>query len=93
MGADVYDFIIGDAALAEHLASILARPAWHRRAARRGLDTDLFVTPRGVKADRAKAVCAHCSVRSECLSFAERGNEVGTWGGRSLQDRTSPTAA
>ena len=91
MGGHVNDFIISDAALADYLASMLARPDWQQRAACRGLDTEIFITPRGVKADRAKAVCAHCSVRRECSSFAERGNEVGTWGGRSLRDRTTPT--
>lgn len=57
---------------------------WRDRAACRGASPDLFfsVLPADVKA--AKAICAGCPVRQECLEFAlHSGEEYGTWGGLS----------
>ncbi|GAA4672419.1 MULTISPECIES: WhiB family transcriptional regulator [Amycolatopsis] len=37
---------------------------------------------------RAKAVCAGCPVRSECLEWAlESGQDAGVWGGLSEDER------
>ncbi len=88
MTTDVYDFIVSDETLAEHLAEMLARPEWHRHAACRGMGPTLFVPTDRVKSNLAKAICASCPVRVECLAFAEEGNEVGTWGGQSTTDRS-----
>lgn len=42
----------------------------------------------GDDVDRAKAVCAGCPVRDECLEFAMATNQDhGVWGGLSEQDR------
>jgi WhiB family redox-sensing transcriptional regulator len=39
-----------------------------------------------VKADNARAVCARCQVRSECLAWAlATGCRDGVWGGRLLR--------
>jgi WhiB family redox-sensing transcriptional regulator len=67
---------------------------WRDRAACREEDPELFF-PLGVgpKAHlqtlRAKAVCARCPVREECLASAtETGMNVGVWGGTSEEERT-----
>lgn len=64
------------------------RPAWQARAACRGLDTDLFFTDRGESTAAAKAVCAGCNVRSECLAYAQaKAERFGIWGGLSERQR------
>lgn len=41
-----------------------------------------------VQAERAKAVCARCQVRAECLRFAmETVQDHGVWGGTSEEER------
>lgn len=62
---------------------------WQRHAACRNLDSSMFFHPdgeRGVKRqrreDRAKAICADCPVRAECLDHSLRVEEpYGIWGG------------
>ena len=67
--------------------------AWREHAACRDLDTGLFF-PAGegeASADQveaAKAVCAACPVRAECLSFAlQTRQEAGIWGGLTEEER------
>ena len=69
---------------------------WQWRAACRGADTGLFFAPsefeeRGAKKAReaqAKAICAGCTVRSECLEYAIRIREQhGVWGGLNELER------
>lgn len=44
---------------------------------------DLFFT--GAQHEKAKAICAGCPVRVECLTFARRTGQVyGIWGGVSM---------
>lgn len=65
-------------------------PTWMREAACRAVDPDLFFPERGDAASlrAARAVCAGCSVREECLSYAlERNERLGVWGGLSTQER------
>lgn len=71
------------------LAEIVNRPSWHRKAACRGMETDLFFPERGVKLDAARSVCEGCSVRSECLTAAlDAGPRTpGVWGGVSERGR------
>ncbi|MGH8984727.1 MAG: WhiB family transcriptional regulator [Acidimicrobiia bacterium] len=71
----------------------LVWPTWHDRAACRDEDPALFFPPRGVSGAalaEAKAVCARCPVRGECLadalatgsssaSGAERERRRGRW--------------
>ena len=66
---------------------------WRVRAACSTVDPDLFF-PVGVTGPAvgqiaaAKAVCAGCSVRDECLDFAITTNqEYGIWGGTSEEER------
>jgi len=42
----------------------------------------------------AKAVCAGCRVRRECLAFALRTHQIhGVWGDLTEQERFQPTSA
>lgn len=53
-------------------------------------DPDIFYPAAGAHADEAKAVCAGCKVRDECLAFALRTEGVvahGVWGGLSERER------
>lgn len=69
---------------------------WQWRAACRGEDASLFFPPnhfeeREEKRDRerrAKAICAICPVRMECLDYAIRIREPhGIWGGLNELER------
>ena len=51
---------------------------------------DLFFPARGEmdKVEQAKAICATCPVKAECLDYAVRNHEHhGIWGGTSGRDR------
>jgi WhiB family redox-sensing transcriptional regulator len=53
-----------------------------------GVDPDLFFPERGSNQNHAKAVCAGCAVRSECLRYAiDHDEKYGTWGGLSARER------
>ncbi len=60
---------------------------WRSRGACVSADPDLFfpISPGGAsqrQVARAKAVCARCGVRAECLSFAVQTRQAhGVWGG------------
>lgn len=70
------------------------RPEWHRDAACRDEDPDLFF-PRGIQGDvhrrreRAKAVCRTCPVWEECLRDAMDGGRpmFGMRGGLTVNER------
>ena len=50
-----------------------------------GADPDLFFPLPRESADPAKAICAGCAVRAECLALARaRGEQFGIWGGVDL---------
>jgi len=56
--------------------------AWMDRAKCQGLDLHLFFPERGQTTNEAKAVCAACEVRFECLEYALNHDiEFGLWGG------------
>ncbi len=63
---------------------------WQDVAACRSTDPDLFF-PDGENVEgigRAKAVCATCPVRAECLAFAvELNQSEGVWGGHTPAER------
>jgi WhiB family redox-sensing transcriptional regulator len=64
------------------------RPEWYERANCRGLGAGLFYLDRGVDDSTAKAVCAGCEVRTQCLTEAlERHEMYGVWGGCSVRQR------
>jgi WhiB family redox-sensing transcriptional regulator len=51
-------------------------------------DPEAFYPERGYGTRAAKAVCAACPVRPECLAYAlERGERFGVWGGMSERER------
>jgi WhiB family redox-sensing transcriptional regulator len=61
---------------------------WQRDAAcRENPDADFF-PERGASTAEARAVCARCLVRHECLEYALRiGTKHGIWGGLSERER------
>ena len=46
------------------------RPAWMRRSACRGRTTVDFFPDPGASTEAARATCATCPVRDDCLAFA-----------------------
>jgi WhiB family redox-sensing transcriptional regulator len=68
-------------------ARLSAPENWRAAAACRSADPDLFflVSDFGMALEQvaeAKAICAGCSVRRECLAFALRTHQIhGIWGG------------
>lgn len=84
------------------MASILRLPQplvevwdWQARAACRNLDSSMFFHSDGERGsrrqqreDRAKAICAGCPVRVECLEHSLHVQEpYGIWGGLSETER------
>jgi WhiB family redox-sensing transcriptional regulator len=66
---------------------------WRHRAACRDQDPELFfpvsdIGPGARQAERAKAVCARCPVRAQCLEYAlDNGLDHGIYGGTSESER------
>lgn len=65
--------------------------SWRAEAACRGLGPALFHPPPGTTTAaataEAKAVCAACPVRADCLDHALAHDETGIWGGTTQRDR------
>jgi WhiB family transcriptional regulator, redox-sensing transcriptional regulator len=74
-------------------ATVTAGNDWRSLGACLAEDPELFFPlsssgPGGAQIATAKAVCAHCQVRNECLGFAmSTGQEHGVWGGTSEEER------
>ncbi len=65
----------------------LARPSWHRDALCRGETRSFFSTAPGNLA-KARALCAGCPVRQECLEVALSDPDLmGLWGGTTEAER------
>ena len=68
-------------------------PEWHTRAACRapGVDPEWFWPDRGRPdtAEVARAICATCPVRAECLDdvLAQHSHTGGIWGGTNEKER------
>ena len=65
---------------------------WRHRAACRDEDPELFHPvasggPALLEVARAKAVCAFCPVKPECLAWALARGEYGIWGGATENER------
>jgi WhiB family redox-sensing transcriptional regulator len=66
---------------------------WRQRAACRDEDPELFfplteMGPGARQAQRAKAICARCPVRAECLEYALGGSlDHGIFGGTTESER------
>lgn len=75
------------------LARLMARPAedaepWQAQALCAQTDPEAFFPDKGGSTRAAKAVCARCPVRAECLAFAlENDERFGVWGGLSERER------
>lgn len=75
-------------------------PTWADRAACTGTDPELFFPADGERGHarthreaQAKAVCARCDVRAECLTYAvETKQRDGVWGGLN-EDQRRPLIA
>jgi WhiB family transcriptional regulator, redox-sensing transcriptional regulator len=73
----------------------VTRGQWRSAAACRSADPDLFFPisdsgPAVEQAVTAKAICATCRVRRECLAFALRTGQVhGIWGGTTEDERAA----
>ena len=70
------------------IEGLLNRPfnpaSWTKDAACKDADPAIFFVERGESTERAKAICATCPVKQECLDYAIEFNErVGIWGGMS----------
>jgi WhiB family redox-sensing transcriptional regulator len=51
-------------------------------------DPEAFFPNKGESTSAAKAICAACSVRADCLAYAVEHNErFGVWGGLSERER------
>jgi WhiB family redox-sensing transcriptional regulator len=72
---------------------------WRSLSACRHSDPELFFPivesgPGLVQLEAAKAVCARCDVRAECLSFATATvQDHGVWGGTSEEERRAARSA
>jgi WhiB family transcriptional regulator, redox-sensing transcriptional regulator len=77
----------------------LTDPNWRVLAACRSADPDLFFpissSRKSVEqAAEARAVCACCLVRRQCLAFALRTRQAhGIWGGLTAEERSQPHTA
>ena len=64
---------------------------WKKSGNCHGLDTELFYPEKklgNAAINEAKAVCANCVVKSECLEYAlTNGEHFGVWGGMSERER------
>jgi WhiB family redox-sensing transcriptional regulator len=82
--ADEYLLALHRAGLSDMIAAIFDRPPWMADAACRGMGADAFFTGPGQNkaVNAAKAVCARCSVTSECRALAiSTGATAGVWAG------------
>lgn len=82
------------------VTALYAPEGWQTRAACRGQSAAVFFAPthferkevRAARERQAKAVCATCPVRKQCLSYALRIREPhGIWGGLSEVERRALT--
>jgi WhiB family redox-sensing transcriptional regulator len=61
---------------------------WRQQSACRDLDPNIFFPASDGDAGQAKAVCASCSVRQECLEYAvATRQDDGVWGGLNETER------
>jgi len=74
--------------LAEELWGLVASPGWWFAGLCAQTDPELFFPEKGGSVREAKAVCARCPVRAQCLAHAlAHGERYGVWGGLSEPER------
>lgn len=77
-----------DTTAVEVLVRAFERADWMQQRACTNVPSEWFFPGRGEDTARAKAVCADCPVRIECLEYAVRnGEKYGIWGGTSERER------
>jgi WhiB family redox-sensing transcriptional regulator len=75
------------------IEEVMNRPAWHRWAACSGQGTGSFIVGLGGNYNRARELCAACSVQTECLTAALADPELlGMWGGTTERERVQMRA-
>jgi WhiB family transcriptional regulator, redox-sensing transcriptional regulator len=65
----------------------LTQTDWFDDAACRDVGTDVFFPTSEAHATEAKAICAVCPVREECLEHALETRPDGVWGGLTATER------
>lgn len=61
---------------------------WRDESSCKGMPAAIFFVERGESDRPAKAICATCPVKQQCLDFAlESGEQHGVWGGTSERQR------
>jgi WhiB family redox-sensing transcriptional regulator len=83
---------IGASSTADELLALMdMRPAWWAQAACRRQPIEVFFPPDARSSRAAKAICATCAVRTECLDFAMCAEPPlkGIFGGTTEQERRS----
>jgi len=74
--------------LTEELLGLSDSPAWWFEGLCAQTDPELFFPEKGGSVREAKAVCAGCPVRAQCLAHAlAHGERFGVWGGLSEPER------
>lgn len=72
----------------EVLVRAFERADWMSQRSCGNVPAEWFFPTRGEDTTQAKAICAECSVRQECLDYAVRnGEKFGIWGGTSERER------
>jgi WhiB family transcriptional regulator, redox-sensing transcriptional regulator len=80
-------------------ATMIATSSWWEQAACQSADPELFfpVTVGSAgrsEVGRAKAVCASCGIRRQCLEYAlDTRQQHGVWGGTSEDERRAIAAS
>lgn len=72
------------------LLALAGRPAWHAQAACRGRGPSLFFPGQGEPLEAARAICAGCPVRADCLADSlgrPSCGDNGVWAGTSPRQR------
>lgn len=61
---------------------------WMDRGSCRNFPPAVFFPQDGAGVDRARAICAHCPVKNDCLEYALSNHiDHGVWGGCSERER------
>lgn len=78
----------------EHVMPVVHSQPWMAAAACTGVDPAVFFPVQGGNYPTARAVCAPCGVRGECLTYAlDVGETSGIWGGLNPHQRATLAAA
>lgn len=72
----------------ERRSDMMKSQAWREQGQCKGVDPEIFYPVSDDDADEAKAICADCPVRVQCLEYALIARERdGIWGGCTERER------